>query len=205
MCNIFLKQHLGGKQKFFVDETTQYQSSSPSRNQDLKKEEYQRFEDLVLFRIDRTCNKGGGIAFAIREDVPFKVPDSIPDKRKEHQAIQIGNLVRVNIDAPPKIRCANSYAFNIIQFLPEVDSIITGYFNAHNGLWYTSIADARGETLRRYRRPRFLRHELRMPDNASQNQRFNIPGCNPSEAAAPCLSWNGAARKKWDRVIYSSS
>ena len=136
---------------------------------------------LILVCIDRRCDKGGGTAFAIRKDVPFKVLDSLPDRKTEHQAIQIGSFVFVNNYAPPKIRSVNNYVFTINNFLPEADSLVMGYFNAHDGLWYINSW------------------------RASQHRAFNLlPGYNHN-AAEPCLLGDGAARKKWDRVINPSS
>ena len=123
-----------------------------SKSKDIKTPGY------TLLRKDRGKDKGGGLAFLIREDITFHniatpaVIESNPNV--EHQSIAIKgrteDLILRNIYIPPASSCQQGHNLPFQEILnTNTDNVIIGGdFNAHHSLWHSKgEEDQRGRLL----------------------------------------------------------
>ena len=114
--------------------------------------------NYTLTRKDRGTNKGGGLAFLVRRDIPFRpinTPNPLKDDFLEESSILItgtkGDHLHIrNIYIPPHSSCQPNYSPPIKDILrSDFNShIILGDFNAHSPLWHSDLeADDRGTLL----------------------------------------------------------
>ena len=102
--------------------------------------------------------RGGGLAFLIKENIPFQIKDPSDiiknDPHLEYQSISIKgkqeDLILKNIYIPPVSSCQTGYNPPLQELFLTNDNqvIIGGDFNAHHENWYSNgEEDNRGRTL----------------------------------------------------------
>ena len=111
----------------------------------------------TLVRQDRSRNKGGGLAFLIRNGISHKTIDSInlpnDDINTELLSIAItGNskdLILHNLYIPPQSTCERDYTPPLAQLLTNSENtILGGDVNAHHEHWFSKgTEDNRGRAL----------------------------------------------------------
>lgn len=108
----------------------------------------------TIIRQDHEKDKGGGLAFIIRNYVKYRTislpSPSLSDETLEQQAIAIMSdeteIIVTNIYIPPISSCPQGYRPSIDHLLSfSNDHIIVGDIKAHNSAWYSALGDdARG-------------------------------------------------------------
>ena len=112
----------------------------------------------VLVRKDRGINKGGGLAFLVRNDLPFKeIKDSfnIPNNDKNTEVLSIAincsdkDLILHNLYLPPQSTCDEGYTPPLANLLTNSENtILGGDVNAHHEHWFSKGSeDNRGRAL----------------------------------------------------------
>ena len=114
----------------------------------------------TLIREDRRKDKGGGLAFLVKENIPFHsntIPNSIKNNDDvEFQSISIigkkDNITLNNIYIPPVSSCQHGSNLPLQDILSHTSgnslTITGGDFNAHHANWYSKgEEDARGRKL----------------------------------------------------------
>ena len=100
----------------------------------------------VLVRHDRDKNKGGGLAFLVRNTLSFNTIDSIniPNTDKNTEALSISisgydkELILHNLYLPPHSTCDTGYAPPLNNILTNSNhTIIAGDINAHHEHWFS--------------------------------------------------------------------
>ena len=106
----------------------------------------------TLLRKDREKDKGGGIAFIVRNDIQFRTIDIInPDDHTEIQGIEVKldeSIAIFNIYIPPASSCASGFSPVLEDILETPDAIFLGDFNGHSECWNSELSeDNRGAIL----------------------------------------------------------
>ena len=100
----------------------------------------------VLVRKDRERDKGGGLAFLVRNSLSFEPKDSInipnSDKNTEILSINITGHDKVltlhNLYIPPHSTCDGDYTPPLARILTNNNqTIIAGDINAHHEHWFS--------------------------------------------------------------------
>jgi hypothetical protein len=112
------------------------------------------FPDYTLVIKDRTCGRGGGLAFLVHHSVSFVPVDSsfFQDGFTEchvKTTINSSDLVICNVYLPPASSCPATYKPDLSSLFSHSkdDTLICGDFNAHNEGWDSTLSDPRGESL----------------------------------------------------------
>ena len=112
-----------------------------------------------FIRKDRGKDKGGGLAFLIKDNITFhnlNTPATIKnDPNVEFQSISIHgqqyNLVLKNIYIPPTTSCQNGHNLPLQEILSsnaDSNTIVGGDFNAHHANWHSNgQEESRGRAL----------------------------------------------------------
>jgi len=105
----------------------------------------------TLVRKDRMKDKGGGLAFLVREDVIFHinpVPTVISNNPNvEYQSITIhggNNLTIRNIYIPPASSCQPGHNLPLQEILSSTGDdnvVVGGDFNGHHPDWHSNGAE----------------------------------------------------------------
>ena len=97
-----------------------------------------RCPGFTIIQKDREINKGGGLAFLVRDTLQFHlfdVPPS-PDPTQEQQAIAVksgdGELKIINVYIPPISSSPTAFIPSLSHLYPVRQCLILSDFNAHH-------------------------------------------------------------------------
>ncbi|ESO02814.1 hypothetical protein HELRODRAFT_174237 [Helobdella robusta] len=109
------------------------------------------FKNYAIYRKDRKSGRGGGLMMLIHHKIPYTIKQLPDTDTTESQGITImadGTEINiVNVYIPPQFAFPPHFCASIVDLLEFPNIILLGDLNAHDGLWYSGISDARGETL----------------------------------------------------------
>ena len=117
-----------------------------------------KFANFTILRADRERDKGGGLVTLIHHSLTFTPVDLshlyASDPFVEllaHSVISENKPTTiVNLYVPPASSCPPRHRFNLdplLQALDGEDAIILGDFNAHDDSWFSTLNDARGDSI----------------------------------------------------------
>ena len=166
----------------------------------------------TLVRKDRGSNKGGGLAFLIKENVIFNTNPSPPSITQhpdvEHQSITLRggiNLTINNIYIPPASSCQLGRNLPLQEMLSSTgnDNVITGGdLNAHHPDWHsTGEEDTRGREIANT----IYNSEMGLLNGPSQTRVTGRSSSSPditlaSPAILPLTSWRVETRLSSDHL-----
>ncbi|KAH7711067.1 putative reverse transcriptase - house mosquito [Aphelenchoides avenae] len=120
------------------------------------KQKTPKFSNYTIVRKDRTTH-GGGLAILVHHRLVFteRVLVEVPgDAHLEQMAVDVatksGHLTIVNVYIPPDSSCEPGYKPSLAHLLEDgdtSDTLVLGDLNAHDPLWHSTRADARGSAL----------------------------------------------------------
>lgn len=100
----------------------------------------------TLLRKDRTTT-GGGVAFLVRDDIPYSATPTRSRPPIEEMTIKIGDIVISNLYIPPASSCPANFMPSIAPLLAQEKCLVIGDLNAHDPSWCSALADPRGAAI----------------------------------------------------------